>query len=147
MIEMNSRQWQSNDWYYVISLPPGHYQTDRIIQDGWMTSVMGFKSTFIVPESASVYLGTLNYQEVEASSFLYIAGTHRVAITVEDDMDKAVDYLTKKGYKLGDRIIESVFSGGDLVRHAPDVLKAATVDPLAPLDQNQFKLQGVGGKD
>lgn len=145
MIEMNSREWQNNDWYYVISLPPGHYQTDRIIQDGWMTSVMSFTASFTVPESASVYLGTLNYQEVKAATFLYIAGTHNIVITVEDDMDKAVEYLTKKGYQLGDRIVESVFSGGDLVRHAPDVLKPAQgQDLLAPLDNKQFSLQGMG---
>jgi hypothetical protein len=148
MVEMNSREWQNNDWYYVISLPPGKYQTVRIVQDGFMTSWMSFKTYFTVTESASVYLGTLNYQETDTANFLFLVGTHRIAISVKDEKDKAVDYLTKKGYQLGDRIVESVFSGGDLVRHAPDVLKPAQdQDPLAPFDKKQFSLQGTDKRE
>lgn len=152
-IKMNDRSRQGLDWYFVMSLPPGNYRTTKITQMGLMESEIDFFSNFTVPESGSVYLGTLNYQERNTRSFLYIAGRHDIYISVTNDRYAAVDYLTKKGYLLGDNIVESIFSGGSLDPQKMDKSKMygseiggseIDPDPLAPIDTKQFQLNGSG---
>lgn len=98
--------------YFVVSLPPGQYQSIRIKQEGIMISSIDLALSFEIAASSSVYIGTLAYKESNVKNFLYLAGKHDIKIGVFDEQEETIKYLQKKGYTFNPPIVKSIFSKG-----------------------------------